>query len=208
MQITILGATGRVGREVMLRALADGHSVHALVRSIEKLELSHPQLTAIVGDAREEAVLKQAVAGSSVVISALGTDGGNTLSSCFPGLLAVMAQQAIHRLVTVGTAGILESRTEPGLLRYQSSESKRRSTRAAEEHHAVLRLLEASAEPLNWTLVCPTYLPDGPYTGVYRSEQDYLPEGGLQITVGDTADFTYKEAIGGAFTRCRVGLAE
>lgn len=208
MQITILGATGRVGREVMLRALTDGHRVHALVRSADKLELSHPQLTAIVGDAREEAVLKQAVAGSSVVISALGTDGGDTLSACFPLLLAVMEQQGIHRLVTVGTAGILESRSEPGLLRYQSSESKRRSTRAAEEHHAVLRLLQASAEPFNWTLVCPTYLPDGPYTGVYRTEQDYLPEGGLQITVGDTADFTYLEAVSGTYFRCRVGLAE
>ena len=37
MHILILGATGRVGRRILEEALADGHEVTALVRSLEKL---------------------------------------------------------------------------------------------------------------------------------------------------------------------------
>lgn len=40
-----------------------------------------------------------------------------------------MSQQGIKRIITVGTAGILQSRTDENLLRYQSNESKRRTTR-------------------------------------------------------------------------------
>ena len=71
----------------------------------------------------------------------------------------------------IGTAGILQSRTTPNSLRYQSSESKQKSARAAKEHHKVYDILKQTT--LEWTIVCPTY----------------LPEGGAEISVPDTAEF-------------------
>jgi len=66
-------------------------------------------------------------------------------------------------LLDKAETGILNSRTESGKLRYQSNESKRKITRAAKEHHKVYELLESA--DLDWTTVCPTYLPDGEHTG-------------------------------------------
>src|SRR5699024_11520053 len=82
-------------------------------------------------------------------------------------------------------AGILNSRNEPDLYRFQSSESKRKTTTAAKDHLAAYELLEKSN--LDWTVVCPTYLPDDEIIGEYRTEIDYLPKNAKKISVGDTA---------------------
>lgn len=48
-----------------------------------------------------------------------------------PLIIEAMENGGIKRIITIGTAGILQSRTTPNSLRYQSSESKQKSTRAA-----------------------------------------------------------------------------
>ncbi|MCP3779658.1 NAD(P)-dependent oxidoreductase [Paenibacillus sp. MZ03-122A] len=210
MNLLLLGATGRVGRYILDYALADGHAVTVLVRSPDKLEDYAPgygnQLQIVQGDATNAEDVAQALkGGATTVISALNTDGTTTLSANIALLIRLMQEQSISRLITVGTAGILQSRTEPDLYRYESSETRRRSTRAAEEHRRVYELLRESA--LDWTIVCPTYLPDGEHTGIYRVEKDFLPEGGSQITTADTADFTYRQCKSYEFIRTRVGIA-
>ena len=70
-------------------------------------------------------------------------------------IIKAMENEGIQRIITIGTAGILQSRTTPTVIRYQSSESKRKLTRAAEEHHKVYDMLKQST--LDWTIVCPTY---------------------------------------------------
>ncbi|WP_434751079.1 NAD(P)-dependent oxidoreductase [Paenibacillus amylolyticus] len=205
MHILVLGATGRVGSHIVTYALQDGHQVTALVRTPEKINTHHDQLTIIQGNVLEPQDLFRAIQGADVVISALNTDGTTTLSESMPLLMDAMVQEGIQRIITVGTAGILQSRTEPEKLRYQSSESKRKSTRAAEEHERVYTLLKESN--LEWTMVCPTYLPDGERLGTYRVERDMLPEGGTEISVGDTAEFTYRQLMDRRFMNSRVGIS-
>lgn len=210
MNLLLLGATGRVGRFILEYALADGHTVTALVRSPDKLEdyiLRYGTLLQIVqGDATNAEDVAQALeGGTTAVISALNTDGTTTLSVNIRLLIRLMQEQSVPRLITVGTAGILQSRTEPGLYRYESSEPRRRSTRAAEEHRRVYELLRDSA--LDWTIVCPTWLPDGARTGIYRVEKDLLPEDGTQIMTADTTDFTYRQLSSSDFLHTRVGIA-
>lgn len=101
--------------------------------------------------------------------------------------------------------GILDSRYEPGKYRFETNESKRKQTRAAKEHAKVYEMLKESS--LDWTIICPTYLPDGTAIGVYRTERNVLPEGGTSISVGDTADFLYRELVTGEYVGYRVGLA-
>ncbi|NGZ77432.1 NAD(P)-dependent oxidoreductase [Saccharibacillus alkalitolerans] len=204
MRILILGATGRVGSVITSLALNDGHEVTALVREAGKIQ-SHDRLNILQGDACDESDVGRAAEGADVVFSALNTDGTTTLSDSMPIIINVMREAGIRRIVTIGTAGILQSRTEPELLRYQSGESKRRSTRAAEEHRRVYELLKAS--DLDWTIVCPTYLPDGERLGRFRSERDYLPEGGTEISVPDTAEFAYGQIGDRRYIGARVGLA-
>lgn len=205
MNILILGATGRVGSQLVNYALHDKHHVTALVRSPEKIQINNEHVTIIRGNVLNKEDIERAMYGIDVVISTLSTDGAKTLSESMPHIIEAMENEGIQRIITVGTAGILQSRTTPDLLRYQSSESKRKLTRAAEDHHKVYDLLKQSS--LQWTIVCPTYLPDGDRLGEYRVERDYLPVDGAKIHVSDTAEFTYKQIYSNKYIKSRVGIA-
>lgn len=143
--------------------------------------------------------------GNDVIISALNTDGGTTLSESMPFVIETMEKEDIKRIITIGTAGILQSRISPKLLRYQTSESKQKSTRAAEEHNKVYDMLQSSN--LDWTIVCPTYLPDGERMGKYRIERNFLPEVGSKISVPDTAEFAFSQIQSSDYIKMRVGIA-
>ncbi|WP_415790597.1 NAD(P)-dependent oxidoreductase [Deinococcus saxicola] len=204
MNIAIFGGTGRTGSEMVRRALLDGHEIRALVRTLKERE-QRQGLTWVQGDARNAGAVGAFIAGTDAVVSALGTDATTTLTEAAAAIIAGMKAHGVSRIVTIGTAGILESRTEAGKLRYQSSESHRKSTFAAEEHQRAYELLRGS--PLEWTVVCPTYLPDGEAVGGYRTERDYLPVGGQQISTGDTAAFAYAELLKKEHVGYRVGIA-
>lgn len=205
MNIIVLGGTGRVGSQIVNLAIQDKHHVTVLVRTPEKIQRSDDHLTIIQGNVLNKEDVVRSMQGIDVVISALSTDGGTTLTESMPHIIEAMVNEGIKRIITIGTAGILQSRTSPDLLRYQSSESKRKLTRAAEEHHKVYDLLKQSS--LDWTIVCPTYLPDGEPLGEYRVERDFLPEDGVKIHVPDTAEFTYKQITSNVFIKSRVGIA-
>ena len=205
MNILILGATGRVGSQIVTYALQDRHHVTVLVRTPEKIQINSENLTINQGNVLNKNDIVRAMHGIDVVISALNTDGTTTLSESMPLIIKAMENEGIKRIITIGTAGILQSRTTPTVLRYQSSESKRKSTRAAEEHHKVYDMLKQST--LEWTIVCPTYLPDGESIGDYREERDFLPVGGDRIYVSDTAEFTYKQIKSNIYIKSRVGIA-
>lgn len=205
MRILILGMTGRVGSEIATLALEDKHQVTALVQTPEKITSNDDNLSVVKGDVTIKEDVERAMKDADAVISALNTDGGETLTESMPLIIEAMKAEGIKRIVTIGTAGILNSRVEDDVLRYQSSESKRKLTRAAEEHHKTYELLEASE--LDWTVVCPTYLPDGEAAGEYREERNYLPEDGKKITVGDTAEFAYKQLESDEYVQSRVGIA-
>lgn len=204
MNMLLLGATGRVGRHILTHAIRS-HHVTALVRNSDNLPINHPNLTIFKGNVLNKADIFHSMQGSDVVVSALNTDGTNTLSESMPFIIEAMKKEKITRIITVGTAGILQSRNSPDMLRYQSSESRRRSTTAAEEHHKVYELLDQSK--LDWTIVCPTYLPDGDKKGVYRIERNFLPEDGVEISVADTAEFVYSQIYSREYNRMRVGIA-
>jgi putative NADH-flavin reductase len=71
VKVLVLGATGGTGREIVQQLKTRGHAPVALVRSTVKVE--ELGATLIQGDARDEAVLFEALAGCDAVISALGT---------------------------------------------------------------------------------------------------------------------------------------
>lgn len=205
MRILILGATGRVGSELLQFALKDNHQVTVLVRNPDKVENRDEHLHTVQGNVLNKEDLQTAMAEVDVVISALSTDGTTTLSESTPMIRDAMEAVGIKRIISIGTAGILQSRTHPELLRYQSPESKRKTTRAAKEHHKAYQTLEQSN--LEWTIVCPTYLPDGEKIGKYRVEKDFLPNHGVKISVKDTAEFAYDQLTDPSYVRARVGIA-
>lgn len=205
MNICIFGATGRVGTVILSEALKAGHTVQALARNGSKISDHSNHINWIIGNVLNPADLDKTMKGTDVVISALNTDGNGTLSTSMPLIIRSMEKYCIKRIVTIGTAGILQSRVTPQLHRFQSTESRNRSTRAAEDHLRAYLLLKESN--LDWTVVCPTYLPDGKRTEKYRFEKDLLPVDGLSISTTDTGEFAFKQLLSTQFIKCRVGLS-
>ncbi|MFZ3577555.1 NAD(P)-dependent oxidoreductase [Virgibacillus sp. DJP39] len=205
MKILILGASGRVGQRIVKHTLAGRHDVLAFVRTPEKLTESADNLTVFKGNVLNKTDVTTAMEDVDLVVSALNTDKTNTLSKSMPILIESMKKNQLTRIITIGTAGILNSRTEQDLFRFQSNESKRRKTTAAQDHLAAFRYLENSN--LDWTIVCPTFLPDGDAVEGYRVEKDFLPKDGNKISVGDTAQFAYSMIYNNEFLKTRVGIA-
>lgn len=205
MKVCILGATGRVGSHILKLALHDSYEVTVLVRDLSKVEVEHERLHIIEGNVLNENDIKEAVKGCDIVISTLGTDGNGTLATSLPIIIKCMEKEGIKKIVTIGTAGILQARTNPSIYRFQSNESKRKTTTAAEDHLAAYVALENSK--LCWTVVCPTHLIDGDETGLYRTEKDILPADGSKITVGDTAHFTWRLRNKSKYEQSRVGIS-
>lgn len=203
MKIALFGATGRVGYAILTLLLEKGIEVTVLVRNSEKLQIQ-PGLTVLQGDARSTTDVERTLDGVNAVISALGTDKTSVLTESITHIITVMQKQRIKRIITIGTAGILDSRVEPGLLRYQSSESKRKSSTAAQEHHRVYDLLNDTS--LDWTIICPTYLPTGASTDEYSILRDMLPVNAVQTTTGDTALFAVNELLNNDHIGYRVGI--
>jgi putative NADH-flavin reductase len=54
MKLSVIGATGRTGREVVQQALTRGDHVTAFVRSPEGVGAKSEQLTVVKGDATDE----------------------------------------------------------------------------------------------------------------------------------------------------------
>jgi putative NADH-flavin reductase len=79
VEVLVFGASGATGREVVKRALGDGHSVRAFVRDPVKLRITHARLATMVGNVTDSASVERAVRTADVVASALGS--GNALSS-------------------------------------------------------------------------------------------------------------------------------
>ncbi|TFD96964.1 NAD(P)-dependent oxidoreductase [Jeotgalibacillus salarius] len=203
MKIALFGATGRVGSVILERALGDGHQVQALVRDAE-LQSNHSNLTYIQGDASVKTDVEKTIRGADAVMSALGTDKNDALTKSMIHILPAMRKHTIRRIITIGTAGILDSKREPGKFRFHSSESNRRLSTAAEDHcRAYLMLKEAG---LDWTIVCPTYLPDGERIGKYRIEVNTLPDEPSSISMYDTGDFAYSLLLDKKHVRERVAI--
>jgi uncharacterized protein YbjT (DUF2867 family) len=193
-KILVLGATGGTGRSVVAQALARGHDVAALVRSPDKASgLKGAKL--IVGDARDETVLRQALKGRNAVVSALGTPASpirevTFLSTATRVLVDAMKAEHVSRLVcitglgagdSVGHGGFLfDNVIFPLLLRKVYADKNRQE--------AIVR-----DSGLDWTLVRPAVLNDKPGRGAIRALTDLSGFHGGAIAREDVARFVLEQ---------------
>jgi putative NADH-flavin reductase len=188
MRLALLGGTGRIGVVLLARLLGDGHQVTALARNPGALT-AKPGLTIVRGDATDAGAVTAAVDGAEAVLSALGPRGPKSpglLESAAGNIVAAMSKAGARRLICVSAAGaFIESDPDMGRL------VKLILPRVFATQFADTRAMEESirASGLDWTLVRPTRLVNGPVTGRYRVAPDYAPPGGRKISRADVADF-------------------
>ncbi|MEV6849921.1 NAD(P)H-binding protein [Actinoplanes sp. NPDC051411] len=113
MNITVLGATGLTGRELVRQALARGHVVTAVARDPAKLDVEGVRRAA--GDVRNPESMTHALAGTEVIVSALGVAKGERPGVLTAGARAVVASGA-GRVVWLGAFGAGPSAAAAGRL--------------------------------------------------------------------------------------------
>jgi putative NADH-flavin reductase len=212
MRILVLGATGMTGSQVVSRALDAGHDVTAFVRDPARLKVTDlDRIRVAVGEVtRDRTAVAAAAEGCGAVVSALGS--GHTLKSvlsptvmaeAMPVVVAAMGEAGVARLVLLSSLGVGDSwaRT-PALLKalYKPSLNRVFADKAAGE-----RALRDS--DLDWTLVLPPMLSNGPHTGRYTAGTDLRLGGAPRISRADVADFMVGQAEATTFSRAAVVLA-
>ena len=201
MNVLVFGASGGTGREVVKQALDHGHSVRAFVRDPDKLEIKHAKLALIAGDVTEYASVERAVSGADAVASALGS--GNSLGSDqalidgVQNIVRAMEHAGVRRFVYLSMLGVDGSGRQLGFVdRYIVLPLLLRNV--MKDHARKEALIQQST--LDWVIVRPPRLTNGPYTGRYRSGEDVRERTLLaSISRADAADFMVKQFTNGLY---------
>ena len=194
MRIIVFGATGGTGREIVTQALERAHEVTVFVRNPDKLAINHASLRVLRGSITDDALaLAAAVRGQDAAISALGLGGGlksgGLIERSTQSIVPAMESQRVRRLIVVSAFGVGETRRDvplaPRLLQCLLLRDIFADKLAGE---AILR-----ASRLDWTLVYPSILTNGPRTGSYRAGERLELHGLPSISRADVADFLLRQ---------------
>ncbi len=209
MKLLIIGATGGTGEQLVTQALERGHEVTALVRRAPRRD-SRPGLTTVVGNVLDPDSLARAVQGQEAALSALGhkrwLGPSRILSHGTSNLIVAMQRHNVRRLICETALGIADTWWQMGLyytlfvrpviLPFYFRDKVRQE--------AVIR-----SSDLDWTIVRPGVLTNGPKRARYRLG----PRVGhwlwsVRISRADVAAFMLDELTERRYVRATVGLAD
>jgi uncharacterized protein YbjT (DUF2867 family) len=187
-RLAILGATGGIGGHLLNWAVDAGYPVHVLARRPEVVP-GRPGVTVTGGDATDPAAVADVVASADAVLSALGSRGAKTpglLGTAASAVTQAMVKHGVHRLICVSAAGAF-IREDPEANPLVKVILPRIFARPFADVREMERVVRASA--LDWTLVRPTRLVDGPGRGELRIRDRYPAPGLTRIARADVAQF-------------------
>ncbi|MEU4385651.1 NAD(P)-binding oxidoreductase [Promicromonospora sp. NPDC023805] len=194
MRLTILGATGPTGQQVLDQALAAGHDVTVLVRTPDRLPQSaRDRVTVLTGDATLTSDVRQALTGSDAVISALGSGSdlkSDIASRAARALIPAAELSGTKRVVVLSALGSGTTATHAGAVPRLFGKLLMGTVFADK---AVADDLVRSSG-LGWTLVRPAILTNGPHTGSYSAVEVPQRKVGDRISRADVADFMLRAA--------------
>ncbi|WP_405553538.1 NAD(P)-dependent oxidoreductase [Streptomyces sp. NBC_01171] len=209
MRLTVFGATGGVGGEIVRQALAAGHEVTAVVRDPARLTATGERLHVVRADLSDPETLRGAVAGRDAVLSGLGArsrKAAGVTARLTRAVLAAMEAEGVRRLVIVSAAPVGPAPEDDGPL-----DRALRSVVSAvfKDVYADLRETEAelARSAVEWTSVRPPRLLDRPLTGRYRTVVGGFPRAGRTIGRADVAHAMLATTGDPATVRQGVGVA-
>lgn len=195
MNILLLGASGPTGQQVLQQALEHGDTVTALARHPETLEQFGQQVKVVRGDATSAEDLTKAMDGQDVIISTLGRGKALRAENLFTDAILAILQAAsatgVHRLVWLSSFGVAHT--------YDSATFSQKAV-----YKTILRNIYANkaeaekllrASDLDYTIVYPTALTNGPATDTYRvGENISMKSAVLKVSRADVGHFMYRAA--------------
>ncbi|MFH8254250.1 NAD(P)-dependent oxidoreductase [Streptomyces roseolus] len=211
MKLTVFGATGGVGREVVRQALDAGHEVTAVVRDPARFTVTGERLEVFRSDLADAGALRGAVAGRDAVLSGLGARNRADAASGVAArltrpVLAAMDAEGVRRLVVVSAAPVGPAAEGDGLLDKAVLAVVRN---VLKDVYADLRVMESelAASAADWTSVRPPKLTDRPLTGRYRTVVGGTPARGRTLARADVAHAMLAVLADPSTVRRGVGVA-
>lgn len=181
MKIALIGASGNVGTRIVAELVSRGHQVTGIARDPARIAAG-PNVTAVKGDADDEAALAGLLKGHDAVISSLRFLGSDAKK-----LIAAVRASGVKRYLVVGGAASLE--IAPGQRLLDTPNFPEAYKAEATAGAAFLDTLRAT-DDLDWTFFSPAAMfGPGERTGTFRLGTDQLiaNEKGSSISYEDYA---------------------
>lgn len=195
MNVVIFGATGQTGRRLVQRALEDGHTVTAVVRTPADLGLSHSRLVIDQGDVTRYDSIVDSLAGQDAVISAIGGGGVfrrvTLYSESIENIITAMNEYDVSQLLAITAGGTHPGRDPNNPLFFELFVKGILLRRVYADMKRMEQIVESSG--LDWTIVRPSGLSNDPGNGTYRVTVGYSVPESTTTTRDDLAEFLVGE---------------
>jgi putative NADH-flavin reductase len=208
MKLAIFGATGATGHYLVEQALSQGHDVTAFARNPLALPTRHAHLSIVTGDVFQQASVEEAVANQEAVLCAIGGhDRLRVARSRHPrqpglctigtrNILDAMQKYQVSRLICLSAWGVGESKNRLPFV-FKHIILPLLMQEEYEDKEAQEQLIRQST--LDWTIVRPARLTNGPHRGRYRMNSVLEYSGQSSISRADVADCLLKQLSDSTF---------
>lgn len=194
MKLLVIGATRGIGRSLVDLALERGHAVRALVRDPVRLPVRHERLSVFQGDIRDREAVQRAVAGQDAACITIGISPTRKPVSVFSegaqNVIDAMTRSGSKLLICVTGIGAGDSKNHGGFF-YDRIFNPLLLKTIYEDKNRQEELVRHSN--LEWVIVRPGFLTNGPLTGNYRVMVDLEGVKAGKISRADVAHFILKE---------------
>jgi putative NADH-flavin reductase len=173
VKLTVFGATGGVGGEIVRQAVEQGHTVTAVVRDTARFtQPPHQALHVVtVPDLADVERLRVAVAGSDAVLSGVGPRGNKDVtvaSTATRHIVAALRAAGVERFLAVSAAPVGPTPPNDSLFNRRLVHPLTRKFLAGIYGDLAVMEADIAASGLAWTVVRPPRLTDRP-RGDYRT---------------------------------------
>jgi putative NADH-flavin reductase len=209
MHITVFGATGGTGSQVVTQALKAGHRVTAIARDPSRVTVQHERLDVQPGDVlRAESI---ALPDTDAVISAIGPrskaeTAAGVQENGIRTIVAAMHTAQVRRLLVVSVAPLAPPDPHD-TLPYRLVLKPLVSRLLAGSYADTARMEQVVRDSgLEWTIVRPPRLTNKPHTGTYRTAIDRTVRRGYTIGRADVADLLLRSVDDPATIKAAVAI--
>ena len=187
MRIAVFGASRGVGAQILPQAVDREWGVKALSRVASAIP-EIPGVQVIEGNVLDPGAVFRTLDGCDAAVLSLGRTKNNPATVVSDGteiVIQVMNKLGVRRLVAVTSLGVGDSETM--LPFHIKLLMKSVLKRAIQEKQRQEELIAAGG--LEWVIVRPARLTDGPYTGRYAAGLSESEAGEGRVSRADVADF-------------------
>lgn len=202
MKLLVIGASRGIGRALTEQAIVARQDITLLVRDTSKVNAFGDRVRVVKGDVRNAEDVGRAMSGRNVVLTTIGIqptrEPVTTFSKGIQNVIAAMRENRVERLIAVTGIGAGDSRGHGGIL-YDWVVNPFFLRTIYEDKDLEEEIIRESG--LDWTIVRPGFLHDGPLTKSYRTLTDLNGARARRVSRADVAHFLLREAEKGEYKR-------